>query len=573
MALSLTWSYGFDKDLVGGVQSLGEGGSERKSIFFVSGTTGVIFTHDGEGNKTQTLLQGHVNAITGVVISTDKKRIVTADKGKDSLLVVWDSETATPVKTIYRPHPTGVQAVDITPDSRFIVSLSAPIPHELIVEADHGQNPGEHESSHNSRKGEQGEKAENKKCKTAYGSEGEVTERSAPEASASTARSSHPSSLESSERTGRSTLSSWNGHSGLDASDGKRAAQDQPQSLNACRQGKGDQGKRQTYQSVAVWDWRELGNTPVCVAVIATPDLQHSVLFNSTDAQEILTNGKRRVFFWFWEETSDYFHFYSPALQAKDFKQKIGDFTRSIFMPNSTKAATGTVDGDVVLWDLSLIVDGLSRPDERRAVRILNLSRAAVTFLSVHDDNWIVAGFADGIIGFYDFQFRILRWFDDFNAGPINSISFDRIPNQGIALEYDLEIQFLMARIGEHAELLEIIKRRDRRLYRGPAQQIGHNESHMHIRALHSNRVNPLGFNASTPVEDTRILELFPPLHAVQRLASPGDVSALGVAFPLLVLKIRASPPSTSSAVLGKNAHIHKAKARSACSCSFSLPQ
>ncbi|KFG39852.1 coiled-coil protein, partial [Toxoplasma gondii RUB] len=106
MALSLTWSYGFDKDLVGGVQSLGEGGSERKSIFFVSGTTGVIFTHDGEGNKTQTLLQGHVNAITGVVISTDKKRIVTADKGKDSLLVVWDSETATPVKTIYRPHPT-----------------------------------------------------------------------------------------------------------------------------------------------------------------------------------------------------------------------------------------------------------------------------------------------------------------------------------------------------------------------------------------------------------------------------------------------------------------------------------
>ncbi|PFH35430.1 hypothetical protein BESB_063170 [Besnoitia besnoiti] len=429
---SLVWSYGYDKDLVGGVQSLGEECAPNKSLFFVSGTTGVIFTHDDSGTRTQKLLQGHVNAITGVVISSDKKRIVTADSGKDSLLVVWDAETATPVKTIFRPHPTGVAAVDITPDSRFIVSLSSPIPRELIVEADEEGTsqwapgaPGSGDFAGPAGARRRAAEDDRRSDKREYRSGApEASDRLAPETTANTERSSHSSlSFQSAEKTGRSTQSSQQGPDGSQPS----ARSSQP-ATNAAQT---ERTNQHTYQSVAVWDWRAPGNTPISVAVIATPDVQHTVLFNSTDVHEVLTNGKRRAFFWFWEETTDYFHFYSPALQAKDFKQKIGDFTRSIFLPNSTKAATGTADGDVVLWDLSLIVDGLSRPDERRAVRILNLSRAALTYLFVHEENWIVAGFADGTIHFYDFQFRISRWFDGINAGPVNSISFDYKPTTG----------------------------------------------------------------------------------------------------------------------------------------------
>lgn len=41
----------------------------------------------------------------------------------------------------------------------------------------------------------------------------------------------------------------------------------------------------------------------------------------------------------------------SPPLRAKDFKQSIGDFTHSVFVPGSLEALTATTDGDLVVWD------------------------------------------------------------------------------------------------------------------------------------------------------------------------------------------------------------------------------
>ena len=77
---------------------------------------------------------------------------------------------------------------------------------------------------------------------------------------------------------------------------------------------------------------------------MGTQDVQTCVLFNAWDVHEIGTNGKRRVFFWTWDLHQP-FQFYSPALAARDFKQRIGDYTQTIFLPESTQAATGTVDG------------------------------------------------------------------------------------------------------------------------------------------------------------------------------------------------------------------------------------
>ncbi|CDJ68040.1 hypothetical protein, conserved [Eimeria necatrix] len=75
-----------------------------------------------------------------------------------------------------------------------------------------------------------------------------------------------------------------------------------------------------------------------------------------------------------------------------------------------------TTDGDVVMWNLSLILDGLSRPDERRAVSILRLRDSCVTCLQTVQDRLIVAGFADGTVCFYDVQLRLVRCFEDLDA-------------------------------------------------------------------------------------------------------------------------------------------------------------
>jgi len=331
-ALTLHWTLGINKDVVGGVHNLSD--AESTDMFYAAAHTGVIFDYT---TGVQRLLQGHVNPITATGVSKDKKWIVTADTGPDSMLVVWERETGTPVKTFFNPHPYGVHALDIAPKSQHIATLSAPVPM-----------------------GDAGA--------TMVGAPGQAGE------------------------TGRLQMA------------------------NA----------EQEAQSISVWDWPGDSDGPVCTASVGTTDVQTCVLFNEWDPQEIGTNGKRRVFFWSWDAGVP-FQFYSPALAPRDFKQRIGDYTQTIFLPSSTQAATGTVDGDVVIWDLSLIVDGLTRPDERRAVKIIKLCPdVSLNVLQVHERARVVIGASDGAVRFYDYQFRVQAWFEDLSAGAVKSISFER---------------------------------------------------------------------------------------------------------------------------------------------------
>jgi len=94
-----------------------------QAIFYFTAHTGVIYNFV---NRTQLLLQGHCNAISCSAVSEDRRWIVTADEGKDSMIVIWDSETGNPIKTIMNPHENGVKAIDMTTDAMFLVSLSCP---------------------------------------------------------------------------------------------------------------------------------------------------------------------------------------------------------------------------------------------------------------------------------------------------------------------------------------------------------------------------------------------------------------------------------------------------------------
>merc|ERR1719158_751496 len=124
-ALTLHWTLGINKDVVGGVHNLSD--AESSDMFYAAAHTGVIFDYN---SGVQRLLQGHVNPITATAVSQDKKWIVTADTGPDSMLVVWERESGTPVKTVFNPHPYGVHALDITPDAKHLVTISAPAPAE-----------------------------------------------------------------------------------------------------------------------------------------------------------------------------------------------------------------------------------------------------------------------------------------------------------------------------------------------------------------------------------------------------------------------------------------------------------
>ncbi|KAG7390472.1 hypothetical protein PHYPSEUDO_007698 [Phytophthora pseudosyringae] len=327
-ALKLAWTFGFQKDLVSGVHSLSTG--TRRAVFYAAAHTGVIYDY---ARRQQRLLQGHCHPISCCVVSEDKRWVVTADRGHESMLVVWDAQSGNPIRTIFRPHANGVQAIDISPDALFLVTLSAV---DRVDEETH-------------------------------------------------------------EATARKRFD----------------------------------------QELAVWEWAApasgaAASKPLYSSLVATEDVQHAVRFNTYDVRELVTTGRQRVIFWSWAART--LLFYSPSLAQKDFRQVVGAFTQSLFVPDSAQALTGTEDGDLVLWDAVKSDHGAETPTssfpERKAVKIVRLAggvepqRNVALTVIVDMDGYLVLGSSDGAVRFYDFDFRLVAWFEDMNAGPVTSVSF-----------------------------------------------------------------------------------------------------------------------------------------------------
>jgi len=126
-ALRLEWTFGFNKEISGGVHNLSD--PSRRAMFYVAGNVGVITDLD---TNEQVLLQGHCNMIGCSCVSEDKRWLVTADHGgDDSMIVVWDSVLGTPHTTI--PQPNGVIAVDFSPDASLLAIMSKDLPQTFAL--------------------------------------------------------------------------------------------------------------------------------------------------------------------------------------------------------------------------------------------------------------------------------------------------------------------------------------------------------------------------------------------------------------------------------------------------------
>ncbi|NWH49739.1 CF251 protein, partial [Fregata magnificens] len=117
--LSLSWVLGYNSSLA--VHSLMD--REDQVLLYVSSHTVVI--HDILGNR-QYHLQGHANVISCLCVSEDRRWIATADRGPDALIIVWDSFSGIPVRTIFESHPEdGVSAIAISQDAKYLATISA----------------------------------------------------------------------------------------------------------------------------------------------------------------------------------------------------------------------------------------------------------------------------------------------------------------------------------------------------------------------------------------------------------------------------------------------------------------
>ena len=303
--LALSWAFGFSRDVA--VHNLCD--DNRSAIFYVSAHTGVIYDLT---SKTQQLLQGHCNPISCTCVSEDRRWIATADRGLDSMVVLWDSYAATAVKTISMPHPSGVRVMDLSPDARYLVTLSE---------------------------------------------------------------------------------------------------DDSP-------------------QLISIWDLASQTDGALYSAQVGSSrgddaaEAQICVRFDPSDVCSIISNGPSVAIFWSWHEGQ--LSYYAPPLGERDCKQPVGSLTQSCFIPGTRRAVSATSDGDAVLWDCVNLPEVAST--DRRATKLIKLHSGALLSLQTVGE-LLVSGGQDGHVRFFDYDFRVVAWFEDLDAGPICSVSFAHQPH------------------------------------------------------------------------------------------------------------------------------------------------
>lgn len=188
-------------------------------------------------------------------------------------------------------------------------------------------------------------------------------------------------------------------------------------------------------QTISIWDIsnEDLAEPIVSCTFCHTQDYkQICVKFNTQNVHQIVSNGKEHVVFFDWEDGVSDISYYMPQIQKSSFPVKENanaHKTQSVFLPTSTQAVTGTTYGDILVWDMSLIVDGVAQPNERRLIKVVTLNTVgettekAIYTLNIHND-YLVTGNADGTVRFYDQQFKIRAWFEELDLNSIMSVSF-----------------------------------------------------------------------------------------------------------------------------------------------------
>ena len=125
-ALELVWSFGINKN----VPALNVSNASRKAIFYVTAHTGVLYDFD---NNVQSLYQGHCNAISCSCVSNDKRWLATSDVGQNCMLIVWDTDSGIPIRTLFDVDSEGIIAIAISGDAKYIATLNVQHPQTLSI--------------------------------------------------------------------------------------------------------------------------------------------------------------------------------------------------------------------------------------------------------------------------------------------------------------------------------------------------------------------------------------------------------------------------------------------------------
>lgn len=390
-ALNLAFSIGYSSHKSNCVHNLTTG-TNKKEIFFPASNTGVIYNY--ETNK-QKLLQGHCNEITATCVAydpdEDKRWLVTADSGKNSMIAIWDCDNGSIYRRIFKLPPDEIISMDISNDCNFIATLANSYKETVN---DKGEVVREEIISQKITIWGWRIKTEQIFISDFFDNDGEIFNliRFNPE--------NMKNEMELLIQ-GSSKILFWNIN---------------PSNPEACRpyfpiKSKGD---KKAFNDKNLKKDKNNNSVTKNKQNKEEGDLESNDKLNNNISNNVNEIIKSKV---------------HPNLS----KQKPVEYTQSTFLLGSKMSITGTTAGYVIVWD---VCEALCKEDEvktdRRKIKTVQLLKYKKDVVSDKDiisiltnyETYIVVGSGDGAIKFYEYNFIIVRWFENV-SWLVTGISFD----------------------------------------------------------------------------------------------------------------------------------------------------
>lgn len=173
-------------------------------------------------------------------------------------------------------------------------------------------------------------------------------------------------------------------------------------------------------QELCIWSVVSEDNNPIQRSSVPHGDLFHDVKFNPSNSCQLVTTSATSVHFWDWSNFS--LESYKGKVSKTDLGFFSGELTSTIFLPESEMGLTATSHGYIIVWETRK--EASRNAIVKAAVKVVRLLECGINLLDVTSNQYLVLGCADGAVRFYDFFLRLEAWFEDLNAGPVDSLSF-----------------------------------------------------------------------------------------------------------------------------------------------------
>ncbi|KAM3610798.1 uncharacterized protein V6R79_009053 [Siganus canaliculatus] len=311
-SLSLEWVFGMNPAFPGICLQ----DHDQLVILYGGAHVGIMYNHT---SNSQHLLQGHSNPISCMCVSEDKRWIATADKGPNSMVLIWDSYSGIPVHTLFDcHHGGGVAAMAFSGDLKHLVTI-------------------------------------------------------------------------------------------------------------------GDE----EVQCLCIWDWTSGAEQPLWFTELNPKyGIQTYVIFNPNDSTQLVTHSDSHVLFYS-RALGSLQYFALKINTVKINKAETGgtdgtdaaSSSQSVFHCTMPWVLRATAGGNLLVWD----VTSYTSPNQKfpmKHVKVIPIQKDPITTLTV-TDSYTVTGDSRGQISFYDEEFKIVLWYNNFNLDTIISISFSKESTEG----------------------------------------------------------------------------------------------------------------------------------------------